>query len=322
MTYRRNACVSASVLLISKENTYKENQQLIGTSGNPQSQHQRRTRAAHTSLPAIVVNGVSSPSACAIAIAIAVYEKRTATSVHRETASSCAESAVPYFARARLPRQQDRTSGDVAFVDHLVHDPSSFPRIFLADHPLRDAARFETVIKTEPADVRVRADALDARDVLDLGLGFHGRRLCIQRTERIHSLAKIRTLAVVVSSGYRWIAHHVAGVMDALGGCWRARKSVFKSVGTTAKRKRRASRSSQRVFFLSFCVSEACPKALEEVGGKDALVQSGLDQVRRHTPTRAPQSNSTKSMLSFQDQERSVSTRLENTSFESDVICV
>ena len=51
----------------------------------------------------------------------------------------------------------------------LVRDPlNPSLHIKLADHALRDGAGLKGVIEAEATDVRVGADALDARDVLDL----------------------------------------------------------------------------------------------------------------------------------------------------------
>ena len=50
-----------------------------------------------------------------------------------------------------------------------THHAGGFTRVHLSHHALGHFPRLERVIQTEAADVTVRADALDAREVLDLG---------------------------------------------------------------------------------------------------------------------------------------------------------
>ena len=72
------------------------------------------------------------------------------------------------LARARLPSDHDRAARDVALLDHLEDDAGRLARIHLPHHALADHARLERVVEAEAADVAVRADAFDAREILDL----------------------------------------------------------------------------------------------------------------------------------------------------------
>mmetsp|Transcript_42728 Transcript_42728/g.106338 ORF Transcript_42728/g.106338 Transcript_42728/m.106338 type:complete len:379 (-) Transcript_42728:89-1225(-) len=85
--------------------------------------------------------------------------------------------------RTRLPRDEDRPPGDVPFLDHAEDDARCLPCVRLPDHPLGDHARLERVIEPKAADVRVRADPLDARDVLHLLHLHSGRGHCCSRGE-------------------------------------------------------------------------------------------------------------------------------------------
>ena len=72
------------------------------------------------------------------------------------------------LASAGLAGDEDGTAGDPAVPDHLENNAGRLARVRLADHALRDGAGLKGVIEAEATDVRVGADALDARDVLDL----------------------------------------------------------------------------------------------------------------------------------------------------------
>ena len=61
-----------------------------------------------------------------------------------------------------------RAYGDATVLDHLEDDTGGLARVRLPHHALRHRARLERVVEAEAADVRVSADPLDARDVLDL----------------------------------------------------------------------------------------------------------------------------------------------------------
>jgi hypothetical protein len=79
------------------------------------------------------------------------------------------------LARARAAREEDRAAGDLALVDHLVHDARRLPRAVLPDHALAHLARLEAVVEAQAADVAVGADALDARHLAHLaGRAGHG----------------------------------------------------------------------------------------------------------------------------------------------------
>ena len=49
-----------------------------------------------------------------------------------------------------------------------THHARSFTRVDLAHHALRHLPGLERIVETEAADVAVRADAFDAREILDL----------------------------------------------------------------------------------------------------------------------------------------------------------
>mmetsp|Transcript_27388 Transcript_27388/g.69692 ORF Transcript_27388/g.69692 Transcript_27388/m.69692 type:complete len:387 (+) Transcript_27388:657-1817(+) len=69
------------------------------------------------------------------------------------------------LAGAGLARDEDGTTRDLPVADHREDYARCLPRRRLTDHALRDSARLKRVIQAEAADVRVGADALDARDV-------------------------------------------------------------------------------------------------------------------------------------------------------------
>mmetsp|Transcript_3864 Transcript_3864/g.17004 ORF Transcript_3864/g.17004 Transcript_3864/m.17004 type:complete len:483 (-) Transcript_3864:42-1490(-) len=72
------------------------------------------------------------------------------------------------LAGAGLPREEDRAAGDLTVANHLQDHARSFTRVDLAHHSLRHLPGLERIVETEAADVAVRADALDAREILDL----------------------------------------------------------------------------------------------------------------------------------------------------------
>ena len=76
--------------------------------------------------------------------------------------------------RPRLPGDQHRAAGDVALLDHLENHARRLAGIGLPDHALRHHTRLERIVEAQPADVRVRADPLNPRDVLYLGTQHSG----------------------------------------------------------------------------------------------------------------------------------------------------
>mmetsp|Transcript_13014 Transcript_13014/g.50886 ORF Transcript_13014/g.50886 Transcript_13014/m.50886 type:complete len:477 (-) Transcript_13014:125-1555(-) len=72
------------------------------------------------------------------------------------------------LAGAGLSREEDSAAGDLTVADHLQDHARSFTRVDLAHHSLRHLPGLERIVETETADVAVRADALDAREIFDL----------------------------------------------------------------------------------------------------------------------------------------------------------
>jgi len=91
-----------------------------------------------------------------------------------------------------------------------THHARSFTRVDLAHHALRHLPGLERIVETEAADVAVRADAFDAREILDL-----------RHLHALSSLGHLLSLPVQIASGdLTTIASSFLVFSKAFGNSW------------------------------------------------------------------------------------------------------